>query len=163
MRDSLSRTLSTTDIIQVMTRLEVNSDSSGVGSCGDSQTSDSSGSDFYNNYACNVRRSATLYNNITSKTATLNRRQYSRNTARLHTNSYSSATLSRLPSRQPRTTPVPRTEYTSATLGRRPRHWDSVGSCEDIINQHIPTHLSETDLYYGYRQGRKVKRTESFV
>ena len=42
MRDSLSRTLSTTDIIQVMTRLEVSgSDSSGVGSCGDSQTSDS--------------------------------------------------------------------------------------------------------------------------
>ena len=37
----MSRTLSTTDIIQVMTRLEVNSDSSGGGSCGESQTSDS--------------------------------------------------------------------------------------------------------------------------
>lgn len=38
-RDSLSRTLSTTDIIQVITKLD--SDSSGVGSSGDSQTSDS--------------------------------------------------------------------------------------------------------------------------
>ena len=139
----------------------------------DSQTSDSSGSDFYHNYACSVRRSATLYNNLAasqgaSKTATLNRRQYSRNTARLNTASYSSATLGRLP----RTTTAPRTEYSSATLGRRPRHWDSGGSCEDILSQsqrqlrsgqHIPSHLSETDLYYGYRQGRKVKRTESFV
>ena len=38
-RDSLSRTLSTTDIIQVITKLD--SDSSGVGSSADSQTSDS--------------------------------------------------------------------------------------------------------------------------
>ena len=38
-RDSLSRTLSTTDIIQVITKLD--SDTSGVGSSGDSQTSDS--------------------------------------------------------------------------------------------------------------------------
>ena len=135
----------------------------------ESQTSDSSTSDFYNNYACNVRRSATLYNTLTnntpgkvpSKTATLNRRQYTRNTARLHTNySSSSATLSRLPR-----TSVPRTEYSSATLGRTPRHWHSGGSCEDIIASHhtIPSHLSETDLYYPYRHGRKVKRTESFV
>ena len=136
----------------------------------DSHTSDSSASDFYNNYACNVRRSATLYNNLTSnmvgktpsKTATLNRRQYSRNHARIHnySSSSSSATLSRLPR-----TSVPRTEYSSATLGRVPRTWDRAGSCEDILNsqQNILTHLSETDLYYGYRQGRKVKRTESFV
>ena len=38
-RDSLNRTLSTTDIIQVITKLD--SDSSGLGSCTDSQTSDS--------------------------------------------------------------------------------------------------------------------------
>ena len=131
----------------------------------DSHTSDSSNSDFYNNYACSVRRSATLYTNLASrsasKTATLNRRQYNRNTARVHNLSSSSATLSRLP----RTTTVPRTEYSSATLGRTPRHWDTAGSCEDILaSQHnILSHLSETDLYYGYRQGRKVKRTESFV
>ena len=136
----------------------------------DSQTagSDSSGSsEFYNNnYACSVRRSATLYSQLAaSKTATLNRRQYSRNN---HARpGYSSATLGRLP--RTSTTVRPRTELGSATLGRRPRHWEATGgSCEDIIGRgsshhHLPSHLSETDLYYGYRQGRKVKRTESFV
>ena len=141
----------------------------------DSQTagSDSSGSsEFYNNnYACSVRRSATLYSQLAaSKTATLNRRQYSRNNqARLNSSTpgYSSATLGRLP--RTSTTVRPRTELGSATLGRRPRHWEATGgSCEDIIGRgsshhHLPSHLSETDLYYGYRQGRKVKRTESFV
>jgi len=40
-RDSLSRTLNTTDIIQVITRLDVASESSGVGSCDISEGSDS--------------------------------------------------------------------------------------------------------------------------
>ena len=148
----------------------------------DSQTSsDSSGSDFYQSYACSVRRSATLYNNLTaSKTATLNRRQFQQRAVsrtqqpRLTSQpSYSSATLGRLP-RTSTALRGPRTEFSSssraATLGRRPRTWDRGGSCEDIISegqlgQHLPlpSHLSETDLYYGYRQGRKVKRTESFV
>ena len=148
----------------------------------DSQTSsDSSGSDFYQSYACSVRRSATLYNNLTaSKTATLNRRQFQQRAVsrtqqpRLTSQpSYSSATLGRLP-RTSTALRGPRTEFSSssraATLGRRPRAWDRGGSCEDIISegqlgQHLPlpSHLSETDLYYGYRQGRKVKRTESFV
>ena len=43
MRDSLSRTLNTTDIIQVITRLDVASESSGVGSCDISEGSDSPG------------------------------------------------------------------------------------------------------------------------
>merc|ERR1719189_767559 len=40
-RDSLSRTLNTTDIIQVITRLDVGSESSGVGSCAASEGSNS--------------------------------------------------------------------------------------------------------------------------
>ena len=75
----------------------------------ESGTSDSSGSEFYHNYACNIRRSATLYtghNPGTSKTAALaalntsynSRHSLGEAVARLgHTRDYSSATLGRIP------------------------------------------------------------------
>ena len=134
----------------------------------DSQTSDSSSSEFYNNYSCSIRRSATLYAannslqrnvNPTSKTATLNTRHYNRNLARTHHqgSSYSSATLSRLP----RTSPT-KYNYSSATLGRTPRHWSRDTSNNNLAEEY-PGHSSETELYFPQRHGRKVKRTESFV
>ena len=151
----------------------------------DSQTSDSSGSEFFNNYSCNIRRSATLYtsghtmtNTMPSKTGTLNTRlNNSRHLppAQIHSRgNYSSATQGRLPrttlDARPRDYGV-RSHGSSATLGRTPRNWcPAAGSSrgryansrnnsqDDIIG-----HVSESDLYHSHRHGRKVKRTESFV
>ena len=89
-------------------------------SADESGTSDSSGSDFYHNYACNIRRSATLYtgqnnSNSSSKMAALNNRYNSSNSisavasARVHqTQHYNSATLGRMP----RTTSLAKADYT---------------------------------------------------
>lgn len=86
-------------------------------------------------FCSSVRRSATLYGS---------RQQLVMGTGR-------AATLGR----NSRTRPPPRTQYSSATLGRA----GAGGRSRPVM----PT-LSETDLYYGHsRQGRKLKRTESFV
>ena len=86
-------------------------------SADESGTSDSSGSDFYHAYACNIRRSATLYtgHNNSSKMAALNSRYNSSNSisavasARVHlTQHYNSATLGRMP----RTTSLAKADYT---------------------------------------------------
>ena len=88
-------------------------------SADESGTSDSSGSDFYHAYACNIRRSATLYtghnNSNSSKMAALNSRYNSSNSisavasARVHlTQHYNSATLGRMP----RTTSLAKADYT---------------------------------------------------